>query len=105
MVEVCCSVFDNLDRNYFLGFQILALHDLSEGTLAENIKYEIPVPKAAHQYRDPERTIGSQNLLVPVLLVTQDVIDKQDVVTVFVVITVVLDSFARLSKDSPWVSR
>ena len=42
---------------------------------------------------------------MPGLFVTQYIIDKQDIVTVFVVIPVVLDSFARLGKDSSWVAR
>lgn len=105
LIEVCRSVLDNLHRNYFLGFQILAFHHLSEGTLAKNIKYKIPVPRAAHQYRDPKRIFRSRDLLVPFVFVTQYIIDKQDIVTVLVVIPVVLDSFARLSKNSSWVSR
>ena len=41
---------------------------------------------------------------MPMLFITQYVIDKQDIVTVFIVVPVVLDSFARFSKDSSWVS-
>ena len=38
------------------------------------------------------------------LFITQYIIDKQDIVTVLIVVPVVLDSFARFSKDSSWVS-
>ena len=42
---------------------------------------------------------------MPFLFVAQYVIHEQDIVAVFIIIPVVLDSFARLSKDSSWVSR
>ena len=41
---------------------------------------------------------------MPMLFITQYIIDKQDIVAVFIVIPVVLDSFAGFSKDSSWVS-
>ena len=41
---------------------------------------------------------------MPMLFITQYIIDEQDIVTVFIVVPVVLDSFARFSKDSSWIS-
>jgi hypothetical protein len=38
LVEVGSSVFDHLDSDHLLRLEILALHDLPEGALTENIK-------------------------------------------------------------------
>jgi hypothetical protein len=44
LVEVGCSVLDNLDCDHLLRLQILALDDLSKGSLTENVQDEIAVP-------------------------------------------------------------
>lgn len=44
LVEVCCSVLDHLDGHDLLRLQVLALDDLTKGTLTQNIEDEVSVP-------------------------------------------------------------
>jgi hypothetical protein len=48
LVEVCCTILDDFDGNDLLGLQVLALDNLAEGTLAENVENEVSVPKERH---------------------------------------------------------
>ena len=45
LVEVCCAVLDDFDSDNFLGFHVLAFHDLAESALAKNIQDQISVPR------------------------------------------------------------
>lgn len=68
LVEVGGAVFDDLDGHHFLGLEILALDDLSKGTLAQNVQDEVPVPNKIVNAKSPtttamERTCG---LLPPI---------------------------------------
>lgn len=45
LIEVGCPVFDDLDSHNFLGLKVLTLHDLSEGTLTENVQDEVSIPR------------------------------------------------------------
>jgi hypothetical protein len=45
LVEVRRSVFDHLDSNDFLRFQILTFDDLAKRALAENVEDEIAIPE------------------------------------------------------------
>lgn len=47
LIEVCCTVLDNLDSNDFLRLEILALHNLAKGSLTQHIENEIPVSMSA----------------------------------------------------------
>lgn len=49
LVEIGRAVLDHLHRNHFLRPEILALDDLTERTLAENVQNQIPVPKPSSQ--------------------------------------------------------
>jgi hypothetical protein len=85
LVEVRCSVLDNLDCNHLLCLQVLAFYDLSKSTLTQYVQDQIPV-------------------LMPRLLRAENVVYIEDVIAVLVVVSIVLDSFARLGEDSTWVS-
>jgi len=86
LIEVGCLVLHNLDRDHLLSFQVLALDYLTECTLTKNVQDQVSV-------------------LVVRLLGAQNVIDIQNVVAVFVVVTIILDSLARLCEYSPWIPR
>ena len=43
LVEICRPVLDYLHCHYFLSFQILAFHNLAEGSLTKDIKDKVPV--------------------------------------------------------------
>jgi hypothetical protein len=45
LIEVGCAVLDHLDCNHFLGLEILALDDLAERALAEDIQNKIAISK------------------------------------------------------------
>jgi hypothetical protein len=45
LIEVRRAIFHHFHGNDLLCFQILALHNLSEGALAKHIQNEITVPK------------------------------------------------------------
>lgn len=86
LIEIGGSILDNLDCDHLLRLQILAFDYLAEGSLAKNIEYEIPI-------------------LMSIFFVTKYVIDEEDVVTIFIVVSVILNSFAWLCEDSARVSR
>lgn len=44
LVEIRRPVLDNLDRYNLLRLQVLALDNLTEGALSEDIENQIPVP-------------------------------------------------------------
>lgn len=44
LVEVRRPVFDDLDGDDLLSFQVLALDDLAKGALSKNIQNEISIP-------------------------------------------------------------
>lgn len=43
LIEVGCLVLDNFDCDDFLGLQVLTLHHLTEGSLAQNIENEVTI--------------------------------------------------------------
>ena len=85
LIEIGGSILDNLDRDHLLRLQILAFDYLAEGSLAKNIEYEVPI-------------------LMSIFFVTKYVIDEEDVVTIFIVVSVILNSFAWLCEHSARVS-
>lgn len=51
LIEVCCPVFDDLDCDNLLRFQILTLDDLSKCSLSQHIQDQVSIParqSAAH---------------------------------------------------------
>ena len=118
MIEVCGAVLDDLDGNNLLRLEVLALDHLAECSLAKNVEDKIAIPareggdaSVCPQSLAPMRTHSStcgmtcqdRHSLVPGLLGAQDVIDIQNVITVLVVVTIVLDAFARLCEYSPGI--
>ena len=81
LVEVCCPVLDDLYCDNLLCLQILALDDLSEGTLTQHIQNQIAV-------------------LVPRFFRSQDVVHVENIIAVLVVIAIVLDTLARFREYS-----
>jgi len=81
LVEVGRFVFDNFDGDDFHRFHVLTFYYLGKGSLAENI----------------------QNKVLVALVDAEDVVDVENVVTVFVVEAVVFDSFARFGETPPWI--
>lgn len=45
LVKICRLIFDDLDGYNLLRFQILAFHNLPEGSLAQNIENQVAIPK------------------------------------------------------------
>jgi hypothetical protein len=45
LVEVCSLVLDYFNSHHFSCFEILAFHDLTKRTLAQNIENEVPISK------------------------------------------------------------
>ena len=86
LVEVGGTIFDDFDRNYLLRLEVLAFDDLPECSLTKDVENQIAI-------------------LVSVILVSQYVIDIKNVVTVFIVKSIVLDPFAWLCEDASWISR
>jgi hypothetical protein len=50
LIEVRGTVLDHLDRNNFLRLQVLTLHYLTEGALAEDVQNQIPVSRQSVSY-------------------------------------------------------
>jgi hypothetical protein len=104
LIEIGCAIFDDLDSYHFLGFEILTLDDLAESTLTQHIQDEISVPENSQSYRflyvswKPPQS--SFCLLVASFLRSKNVVDIENVVTVLIVITVVLDSLTRFCENS-----
>jgi hypothetical protein len=46
LIEVRRAVLDHLDGNHLLRLQVLALDDLAEGALAENVENQVAIPAA-----------------------------------------------------------
>ena len=85
MIEVRGPVLDNLDGNNFLCFQILTFDHLTERALAKDIQYEIPV-------------------FVTIFFIPKYVVDEQDIVTILIIVSIILDSFAWLGEYSSGIS-
>ena len=86
LIEISGTILDDFDRDYFLRFEVLAFDDLPECSLTKDVKNQITV-------------------LVSVILIPQYVIDIENIVTVFIVKSIVLDAFAWLCEDASWISR
>ena len=86
LVEIGGTVLDDFDCDYFLRLEVLAFNDLPECSLTKDIQDQIAI-------------------LVPVILVSKYIIDVENIVTVFIVKSIVLDAFAWLCEDASWVSR
>ena len=86
LIEIGGTILDDLDCDYFLRLEVLAFNDLPECSLTKDIQDQIAI-------------------LVPVILVSKYIIDVENIVTVFIVKSIVLDAFAWLCEDASWVSR
>ena len=86
LVEVCGPILYHLDSHNLLCFQVLTLYDLPESTLTKDIQNEI-------------------SILMCCFFAAQYVVDVQNVVGIVIVISVVLDTFTRLGKDTARVTR
>ena len=79
LLVVCWLVLDDLDSHNLVRLHILALDDLSKGTLAEDVQDEVAIA----------------------VFIAQPVIDVQDVVAVLIVVAIVIHWLARLCQDPP----
>lgn len=104
LIEVCSPILYDFDRYNFLRLQILAFDYLPERALSEDVENQISIP-GCRSIHDGRLRVGTLYILVAVLLVPKDVIDVENVVTVFVVETIVLHAFAWLGKDPSWIPR
>ena len=103
LIEVGRPVLDDLDSNHLLSLEILAFHDLSECTLAKNVQDQVSVPKTSISSRiDPRDT---QHILMARLFRSQYIIDVEDIITIFIVITIILDTLAWLGENSAGIPR
>lgn len=98
LVEVCCAVLDDFYSHDLLSLEILTLDDLAESALTQNIEDKVPIPvsqvstiQTAHI-----RSLFIANALVTSFFRAQYVVHIEDVVAVFVVVSVVLHALAWL---------
>jgi len=98
LVEVGCSVFDDLDRHDLLGLEVLTLDHLPKRSLTEDIEDQVSVSARNLLAHDQVAAVlsGWCSVLVPGLLGAQYVIHVEDVVAILIVISVVLDALAWL---------
>ena len=83
LIEVRGFIFDYFHRDDLVGLHVLALYNLPERALAQNIENEVLVA----------------------LLCAQPIIDIKDIVVVLVVITIVMTWFTRFRQNTPRVVR
>lgn len=96
---ISCLVLDHLDSYDLLCFDILALDDLTKCACTQYIQDHIPIlPCQSIHLPIPTR----QHLLVT-LSTTQDIIDIQDIIKVFIVISIIGSRFTGLGKDATWI--
>lgn len=101
LVEVRSPVLHHLDGHNLLCLQVLAFDHLTKCTLTEHIQDKVPVSGLYQQPVIPQESL--ENSLC--LLRAQYIVDIQDVVTVLIVVTIVLDTLAGLCQDSSGVPR
>lgn len=53
LIKVRRAIFDDFDGDDFLGLQVLAFNDLTEGSLAKNIQNKITVPDCRFPTQPP----------------------------------------------------
>ena len=104
MVEVGCSVFDDLDRHDLLGLEVLTLDHLPKRSLTEDIEDQVPVParKAVSASSSPS---NRASILVPSFFGAQNIVNIENVVAVLVIIAVILHPLARLGQDAARIPR
>ena len=85
LVEIGSPILDNFDCHDLLGLQVLTFYNLTESALPKDVEYKVPV-------------------LVSILFVSKDVINEQNVVTIFIIVSIILDPFTGLGKHSSWVA-
>lgn len=95
LVEVGGTVLDDLDGNNLLCLEVLALDDLSKGTLAQHIENEVSVPTNELAQASPVCN-GGNRILMTSLLRTQNIVNIEDIIAVLIIIAVVLNTLARL---------
>ena len=84
LIKVRCTVFHDFHGHNLLSLEILALYDLPKCALPKDVKDEVAI-------------------FVPIVFVAKYVVHVEDVVTVFVIISIILDPLARFGQDPPWV--
>lgn len=105
LVKVGRPVLDDLDRNNFLGLEVLTFDDLTKRALAEHVQDQIAVPWTSQRnaVKGEAKGLGMM-ILVARFFRSQNIIHIKDIVAVFIVVTVVLDTFARLGQYSAGIS-
>lgn len=104
LVKVGGSVLDDLDSHHLLRLQILTFDDLSESTLAEDIENEVTVPVTC-QLTGSSETSKRGSILVPSLVRPQYIVHIENIVAVFVVVSIVLHPLARFGQDTARIPR
>ena len=82
-----------------MGLHVLTFHDLPKGSLTENIQNQIPLESLLRCEQDKRRR--QYSLLA--ILTTEPVVDIEDVVVVFVIVSIVMNRLARFCQHPPWV--
>lgn len=103
LIEVCRSILDNLHRDNLLCLQVLAFHNLTERPLTQNVENEITISIFLELVNS---SVGLFKYpLVAIVFIAENIVHVKNIVTVFVVETIVLDSFTGFSQDPSWIPR
>lgn len=94
-------VLDHLDSHNLLRFDVFALDHLTKGACTQYIQNHIPTYIASLN-TSAVIVIIILNLLVS-LSTTQDIIDIQDIIVVFIVVSIIGSRFARFGKHATWI--
>lgn len=105
LVEVRCSVLDNLNGYHFLCLHVLALDNLPESALSKHIENKIAVPTTRQQLHSSAQPGKRPDILVTRFFRAQNVIDVENVITVLVIVAVILHALAGFGQDSAGISR
>ena len=95
LVEISRLILDNLDSNDFICPNVLALDDLPEGSLTENIENKI----SKENLSKVEELLRAEDLLVPIFT-AQEIVDIENIIVIVIVITIVMRRLAGLRKNS-----
>lgn len=100
LVQVRRLVLDNFDGANVVCPQILTFYDLPESALAQYIQNQIPA-----RYELNCRDCAATSSPVSAMLPAEDIVDKEDIIPIFVIDSVVMYRLARFRQYSARVVR
>ena len=100
LVEISGLIFDNLDGNDFICPNVLALDDLPEGPLTENIENKI----SKENLSKAKELLRGEDLLVPIFT-SQKIVDIENIIVIIIVVTIIMCRLAGLRKNSSGICR